>query len=276
MSGNVFFGWPNLIDDATLSGGSWEGDTPLSNLQSGDLSLWAHSTDDANASTKFDMDFGAAVATRVVAVPRSNLSQTSRIKVTWGTTSGGSDVADSGWLNAWAMTIGAGGILWPPSGSLGARYLTFVPTPTLAAVSARYIRVEFDDTSNANGRVSIARPWVGDGLVPAIGIALGMTDGMQDFATVNVALSGAIAANERHRLRKVALVLDHLTEAEATRIWAQQFDGGLAGEALYLLDLSDRATSQQYGFVGRMLDLTPLRYPRYRTRSIEIQMLERS
>lgn len=273
---NVFLGYPNLIDDATLSGGSWEGDAPLTNLQSGDLSRWAYSTDDANASTKLDLTFAAAVTTRVVAVPRSNLSQASRIKATWGSSLGGAEVATTGWLDAWALTIGAGGVSWPASGSLGARFLTFVATPTLAAVSAQYIRIELDDTANTTGRVSIARPWVGDGLVPAINASYGLTDGMQDVSTINVALSGAVAANERHRLRKVALQLEHLTVAEATRVWAMQFDGGLAGEALYLLDLADRGPSQQYGFLGRLLDLVPLRFPRYRTRSIEIQMMERS
>ena len=49
---------------------------------------------------------------------------------------------------------------------------------------------------------------------------------------------------------------------------------GLAGEALYLLDLASRGTSQQYGFVGRLLELAQLRWPRYRTRSIEVQMIE--
>ncbi len=43
--------------------------------------------------------------------------------MSWGTTSGGNDVATSGWVSAWAITIAYGGTEWPTTGSLGRDFL---------------------------------------------------------------------------------------------------------------------------------------------------------
>jgi hypothetical protein len=83
---NVLIGAPIFSDvgvllTPTLSGGSWEAGNPLTNLQ--DRRLWkvARSSDDAETSTRVQVDLGADRAVRVVCIPKHTVSSAGQWRV---------------------------------------------------------------------------------------------------------------------------------------------------------------------------------------------------
>lgn len=79
--GRMGIGYPNRIDAATLSGGSWEASLPRDNLKTRYLSQVARSTDDALASTKFTADLGSDRVIRSVGLMSHNLSLAALVRV---------------------------------------------------------------------------------------------------------------------------------------------------------------------------------------------------
>lgn len=269
---NIFLGWPNRGDAATITGGSWEADLPVSNVQQRAASLAARSTDDAKASTQFDLDFGAAIATRAVALVATNLSQAALIKVSWGTSSGGSQVATTGWVSAFPITIAYGGIEWPSTGSLGAEFIVFAATNP--AASARYVRVEIDDTLNADGFVSIGRLWIGDGFMPTYNAVYGLERWRDSVSETAQTMSGVTVSNRRRNLRATRFALELLSVAEANVIDELTRRQDVTDEVLFLPDMSRREVSQQYGFLARCKAVPRLILPSYMRRSTIVELAE--
>lgn len=269
---NVYFGWPNRLDAATLSGGSWEADLPLANLQTRALSLVARSTDDATASTKFDIDFGTARAHLAVALIRTNLSADALVKASWGTSLGGAQVYTTGWVNAFAVTIAAEGIEWPATGSLGASMI--VPLAPAAGTSARYLRIEIDDTSNADGYVEIGRVFAGSGLHPTHNPVYGLDRGWDDPSIVDQNMAGSMAATKFSPIRTVRMALELLSVAEGDLVHEMQRRQGVVDEVLFLHDRTDRAVAQQHGYLARMKAMPRLLLPSYLRRSTVFELTE--
>ena len=244
----------------------------MTNVQQRAISLAARSTDDANASTKFDIDNGSAKLTRAVALIGTNLSQAALVKVSWGTTLGGAEVATSGWVSAFAVPVAYGGIEWPASGSLGAEFIVYVATTP--AASARYIRVEIDDTANADGYVQIGRLWVGDGFEPTYNAVYGMERGWDDFSTLDTNVAGSLAAHKRRPRRTTKFALELMSVAEGHTLTELMRRQGLVDEVLYLPDLARRDDSQRYGFVARLKALQNIVLPSYLRRSTLVELIE--
>ena len=114
--GVCFLGWPNRIDDATLTGGSWDSSLPLANLKTRQITKVARTADDATASTKFLADLGEARSLLAVALVNHNLSSAAQWRVLLGTTSGGSEVYAGAWVNAWRLTFDSDMLEWGDSG----------------------------------------------------------------------------------------------------------------------------------------------------------------
>ena len=193
--------------------------------------------------------------------------------MSWGTTSGGNDVATSGWVSAWAITIAYGGTEWPTTGSLGRDFL--VGWALAAAVSARYIYFEVDDNANADGYLDFARLFVSDGIEPAVNAEYGMADDRADFSTVIRNQNGSPAMNAIERkARKVELQFADLTLEEGD--WFDELGrrDGLTAEVLYLFDISDRARTQRYGFIGTLAIMPRLNFPRHLRRAVNVSLIE--
>lgn len=79
--GSVRLGFPLWSDvgvsySPSLSGGSWSGSLPLTNLQDRDLSKVARSSDDALSSTRLHWDLGVARSVGLYAIPKWTVSKT--------------------------------------------------------------------------------------------------------------------------------------------------------------------------------------------------------
>lgn len=115
--------------------------------------------------------------------------------------------------------------------------------------------------------VQIGRMFVGSGFSPDYNAAPGLQDAWSDLSAVEFSDSGAMFANARRRRRSVSFVLRALSHDESAIIHEMQRRLGTFGEVLYLPDPADYATSQRYGFIGRLRELSPIEYPWPRIRS---------
>lgn len=79
--GNCVLGFPIYSDDSVsytpeITGGDWESDLPLSNLQDRRLAKVARSSDAQLASTRMHVDLETARSVGIIAVPKHNFSKT--------------------------------------------------------------------------------------------------------------------------------------------------------------------------------------------------------
>ena len=67
-------GFPNRVDSATLSGGSWYASLPLNNLKNRTIGRVARTTNTALASTQFNIDFGRTRSTAIFGLINNNIT----------------------------------------------------------------------------------------------------------------------------------------------------------------------------------------------------------
>lgn len=279
---NVYIGWPNRVAEATLTGGSWESSLPRSNLATERRTQVARTTDDALASTKVLLDLGQARSLRGLAAINHNCSSAALWRITLGTTSGGSEVYSSGWINVWQMAFDGDLIEWEQAGWWeGITDDEYLRAPYAAVhvmsqfYSARYATIEFDDTANADGYLQIGRLFIGGGLVPTYNYSYDAADGWEDPSTVERGDAGGEFAVVRPKLRTARFSLDWLTPAEAEYVHEMHRRVGTTGDVLYVPDATDADTAQRYGFVGRLRALSPITYPHARTRANAFEVVEK-
>lgn len=260
---NILIGDRNWFASATLSGGSWSSDWPLTKMQSDDFSAPAISTDDATASTKFQWDFGAAKSVDAFLMPAHNLSTAALVKLSLGTSAGGSEVYAGSWVSAYSVT---------DADRNGTSHMVVIPFTT--SQSARYGKLEIDDTANADGCVEIGYVWCGEGFRPAYNASYGLQDRLLDASEVDRTYNGRRLAASRRRWRSVSFVLEWLTHAEAARVHEMQRRYGITEPLAYLPDPASAETCQRYGFIGALSELSPIDYPYVSTRHAGFQIEE--
>lgn len=277
--GNILISWPNRIDTATLSGGSWG--LPLTNLQNRDQWLVARSNGLSTSDTKFDIDFGVIRNVRAVALANHNLSQTATWRISLGTTAGGTDIYTSNWQSVWMITFDSDLMEWEDAsvweGVVDQDYLNH---PYLAVFvlpdwyNTRYVTIEIADTSNIDGYVDIGRVFVGGGFTPRYNPEYGLQDSWEDKTEIVEMASGATHAVVKKRYRKVQFVLPWLSQTEAAIVYEIQRRQGVYGEILYIPDLSDQQLNQRYGMLGRLTEMSAIEYPFYNNRQCGFNIKE--
>lgn len=259
----LLIGYGNLVESATLSGGTWSTAAPRANVATWPLADTARTSSATTTATTLTLDHGSATAARVLAIMGHNLSAAATVRWMRGTTSGGSDVADTGAVDAWAIT---------PRTTGGHHVLLWQTADTWA----RYDTVEIDDTANAAGYVEIGRLFVGPAVRPTYGQSYGLQDGLIDLSTSSRAEDGALWVAQRRTLRQVSLVMEGLALDVGDALHEMLRTHGATAEVVYLFDTADAAATQRYGFVGTAAEMTPLEYPYYRMRKLPLRITERA
>jgi hypothetical protein len=265
VAASILLGYGNRIGSATITGGSWLAGAPASNVGTWPLAETARSNSALTTSTKLRINHGAAVAARVLVLARHNLSAAATVRWMRGTTAGGSDVADSGAINAWSFS---------PRAYDGAVYDVQLIQAT--QTSAQYDEIEIADTGNAAGYVELGRVFIGPAFAPAIGPSYGLRDGHSDLSTVGRAHSGAQWVAPSRRLRTAAFTLPYLSLAEGGDLHQMEQIEGLTGEVAYLPHVSKPAMRQQYGFVGLSRELSGIEYPYFRAQAKALSIEQRA
>jgi hypothetical protein len=250
---NLQLGYNNLIDAATLSGGSWEATLPLANLQDRAsfqgapilLSKVARSTDDAAASSLVNIDLGSAKSVQAFGAIGTNISAsgaTYRLRLSNDNTFATS-LYDSGTVSANAQT---------PDLILG----------LASAVTARYGRLEITDTSNADGYLDIGRLFIGPSLAPADNYSKGAEMGYQSSTKVQQSLGGVDYFDVRPGRRLFEFALDYLTDPEAFNQALELLRiCDIHGEVLLIRDPADITYNQARHYLGRLEQLSPIKNP---------------
>jgi hypothetical protein len=242
---NLILGYNNLIDAATLSGGSWNGALPLSNLKTRYLSQVARSTNDDAASTLINIDLGSAKSVQAFGAIRMNISASGATYRLRGSTVSNfaTSVYDSGVVSANAQTPDL--IIGLPS-----------------AVVARYWRFEIVDTANAAGYVQIGRLFIGPALAPTDNYSKGAELGYQSRSSVAQSVGGVDHFDKRPGRRLFSFALGWLTEAEAfSHVLELQRICDIHGEVLLIRDPADTTYNQQRHFLGRLQQLSTVKNP---------------
>lgn len=261
---NMLLGWPNRIDGSTLSGGGW---TSLTNVQTKDSNEWATSTDATTSNTQFDIDLGTTNYTlRAVSLHNHNLSVAAQWRITIGTSSGASDVYDSGFISVWQVAFDndlaefESTAYWQELISNQNIKSSFSVISALgnASYSDRYVRIEIDDTGNSDGYITIGRVGVWGGIQPAVNASWGAQNNWEDISEISKSLAGELIYYKRRLFRTADITFDWLTDAEAANVYELMRRQGQTGEVLFVYDPADMAKTQRYGFRGRLRRLSPL------------------
>lgn len=278
---NAYIGWPNRIDEATLSGGGWNASLPLANLQTRQVTEPARSTSAALTNTKFDSDFGRLRPFRGFALVNHNLSIDAKWRITLGGTFGGSEVLDSGWLDVWRLTFDDDLFEWGDAGWWeGASDDEYVRAPFAAihvadgSYSARYMRIEIDDAGNTDGYVQIGRVFAGGGIVPTYNMSYGYSEQWESMSTVTEAESGSEFFSGGRGYRVARPSFEVLSASEVRTLTEMQRRLGVTGEVLWGPNPADAEHMQRFGFLARMRTLSPIEYPYYNIHRQAFEMKE--
>lgn len=287
---NLLIGWPNRIDEATLSGGSWQAAMPLANLKNRTLGIKARSTDDANPSTKMTINLLTGRSVRALALANHNLSAPARVRViaTEGDPAGtpGATLYDSGWRDAWDFGYGAWSVerfdwaddrFW--SGGFLAEEITGYRAtwvhPLPADVLAQWWQVQIDDTANPAGYVELGRVFIGECWQPAYNASYGASIGYVSRTDVEEARSGAEYFDTRSAYRVFSGALDWLSEDEAmSRAMEMQRRMDVSGEALFIYDPDDTRNLIRSSFLGRLRRLSAIEHPYLDTHKMALEIKE--
>jgi hypothetical protein len=271
---NVLIGFPNRADASTLSSGSWQATLPLSNLKHRTLGKVARSTDDALASTKFDIDMNTTTKPiDVLAFVNHNLSLQAKFRIRASTVSNfATTTYDSGWTDVWPQVYTIETIIsWYSESFWSLKYtqeeiegytrslIHILPSTQVS----RYWRIEFDDTLNSDGYVQIGRLFLSQLWEPSENAANGaLTLGWETDTDVQKAIGGAEYFQKRTPRRVVKFTLDVLTQDEAlANAFEIQRRAGIDQEVLYIHDSADTVHQLRRRFLGRVRQLSAIEYP---------------
>lgn len=245
---NMILGYRFHSDAATLSGGSWSVTLPLVNLQNKEIPKIARTIDTALASTQFDVDLGGQELIAQLVLVKHNATPTARWRVrigddpTFGTT-----LYDSGFNDIWPeiMPFGEGDwgeFAW--GGRLSVEEASTYPTYAFvllsAAVRARYLRVEIEDTGNPAGYVEIGRLLVFKGWTPTFNLSQGWTIEQVDESPRQRSKGKQLYVDQEPRYRRLELALEYNDEDEMLS-QAYEIDRfkGLSGDLMVVVDPDD-------------------------------------
>lgn len=278
--------WPNYIDKATLSGGSWVSSFPLSHMQDRRLAVVSRSNSTDPADTQFIVTLNRRRPVRCVAVAAHNLSVSATVRIRVYRDAARTDLIwDSGETWVWPAVYGLSDVVWGDENFWNRRptqedQASFTPLMTVfpdVDTTAEAVHVELFDSSNSDGFVSIGRPLIADAWQPIFNASYGIQHGYDTGTEVTQAsdMQRTEYFDAVTPKRTVSLSLKHLDVNEAfMRLHRLQRTQDISGEVIYLFSL--RATPENFArtMLARQQSLDPLTHPYYATHEANLDLLE--
>jgi hypothetical protein len=264
---SVLIGFPNRIDVATLSGGSWEPLLPLQNLQTRAIAQVARTTNDTASSSVIVADNTTARNFRIFALINHNLSQSATWRVKLGTSSGGAQVYDTGVKQVWNMDF-TDILPWESTGWwTGVAEDDFIRTPYVAIVAlpdvytARYWEISITDESNDDGYIQIGRIFAGPAFQAENDASSGMPCRWVDLSETTRSESGALWGVSRPAYRMSDMLFPVLTADEGKWLHDIQRQARTTQEVMFCPFPGDDDLNQHYSFLGRLREMTAIEFP---------------
>lgn len=269
MASRTLIAYGNRIDEATLSGGSWNASLPMANLQNRLIAKVARSSNATLAATKFDIDLGRARRIGMLALIGHNLTVVAKVRIRGDDASDfATPLYDSGWVDVWPSGMIPPELLeWEDDnfwlGTLSDQARAGYQAPFIHRVttlpSLRYWRVEIDDTTNSDGYIQIGRAFLADVWNPTYGPVVGASIAIDDQTPVESSIGGSEYFDVRAKPRVHRIDLRCMTKTEAySRVLDLQNLLGISGEILIDPDYADQENKPRRAFVGRMRSLAPV------------------
>lgn len=265
---NGFLSYVNRVDSATLSGGDWETDLPLTYLQNRRQTKVARSASADADDTVIIMDYGQSVYNQVIAAIATNLENDGEFRWDCSDDSGFSSVnADTGWLDVYDAIYASSELefeddnWWtgkPSETDLNAYRRNLIYSSD-SFFTGRYHRLRLRNTGNAAGYLDIGRLWNGPIWRFDVNFTNGSSYTFDPRSAVEEAPSGAEFFDVRGSKRGVSLSLDFLSKAEAfSRVHDMNTKIGITGEVLVVPDDEDNENMFRQSFLGRLTRLAPI------------------
>ncbi|WP_353979387.1 hypothetical protein [Salinicola endophyticus] len=282
----VVLGWPNYIEDATLSGGAYVDTLPLANVQERRFSVVAKTAGLDPAATQFTLVLPQRRPVSVVAIPAHNMSAAAQVRVRVYRDQAGADLVwDSGRRDVWPIVYGIGDVVWGNSNFWNRRMQeetrrSYTPLLTVflddQQIASR-IHVELFDESNLDGALTLGRVFVSDAWQPEYNMSLGPQYGYDSGTEVTTARDASRTEYfERFTpKRTVQLSLDWLSENEAfLRIHRLQRTQDIVGEVLFVQSVKPSPIEFARSMIARQASLDPLVHPYQTTYTNQLNLQE--
>lgn len=259
MANNFILAYPNRIDASgvVFSGGSWEADLPLVNLQDTYLSKVARSTNAVKANTKFDINLGTNRYVQIFALLMHNVSTTGKIRVrAWQEAGHTNLIYDSEWKDAWPMVYQPGQVEWENDNFWTLSWLPNTRYPIFHLLilneSAQYWEVEIDDEENTDGYIQAGRLVMGSVWQPLHNYSYGSGIVWKTNTLVDRTPGGVDDFDDRPSQRIQRLSIDHLTNEEAFGMLMDiQKEIDISGEVFFIADAEDTINLLRRSFLAR-------------------------
>lgn len=280
----------NVVDDATLAGGSPVATMPLENLQDPQLGVkWRT----LNLAPSFKVDFEDVSVVRVVSLAHHNIGIDGKIRIrgsedpAFPVTSvgvigspmglslmftyagGGATVNDTGWLDVWPPVYNTEDLEWEADNFWSGKFLKedIEAYNTFTVMLPQDVRVhhwliEIDDPGNDDGFIEAGRLFMAPKWQPVYNANFGATLGWETGTEVQSSLSGAEYFDVKTPYRVAQMRFDLMTESEGlSGPFEIMRKCGIHGEILFMWDPDDTIHAARRQFLGRFRVLNPLEFP---------------
>jgi len=210
MSESILFGHPNEIDAATVAGGSWTSDQPVTEVQDKIINRRARSSSLSKSDAQIDIDLSLKTKILCVAIIGHQIRPDAKWRVeAFSDSARTSQVYDSGFVFAWQSSDNSDKA-WDESG-----YPTARPNPSeveninwplvhtiLSGQYEKYWRITIDDSNNADGFVEVGRVFIGFAWQAPVSFSDGTNEGWNDDSDIEQSFSGVEFFRTRTTFRR--------------------------------------------------------------------------
>lgn len=277
-------GFPNRVDRAALSGGSFYPRLPLENLKDRLIGRPARTTDTALASSMFVVDLGRTAKVQDVTLRGHNLTLAAKYRICASNSADFSSLLyDSDWKLVWPVVFPWETLEWEDDNFWSGQYTEEEMdgyTPELGhtlpeSKVARYWRIELDDRANPKGYIQLGRLFIGPVWQPEINMSYGASIEWVPNTDVQTSRSGAEYFDRRSAYRLAKFSLDWLEQDEAfAKAFELQRQAGIDREVLFIHDPDDKEHAMRRRFLGRLQSLNPILYPQFDVNSTAFEVKE--
>ena len=283
---NITFGYPNRVEEGTLSGGGWMSSLPLSNVKDRVIAHVARSNGLLTSDCQFDVDLTQLRWIGALGLMGHNLTVAAKVRLRGADSQANLTAApayDSGWVSVWPSGVIPQELLeWEDDnfwlGTLTSEQRAAYNTPfvhTFGRTSQRWWRVEIDDTGNSAGYVQIGRLFLSDIWTTSYNYSYGSEISVEDRSGVEESQGGVEYFDSQAKYRTFRVNLDWLSETEAySRMLEIQRMLGVRGELLVIPDSSDSTNGFRRTLVGRLTRVNPISHPNYGTYRVSMDIKE--
>lgn len=281
---NLILGFPNRIDEATLSGGSWEASLPLTNLQDRRLAKVARSTDLNTTSTQFAIDLTKDRKIKIVVLVNHNLTIDAAYRVTIASDAGFTSIIyQTSWNDVWGSVYDSLNLEWEDEnfwlGNLTeeerASFTSNLIVVLPSVYVGRYIKVEVDDQTNTSNYIQIGRCFVSEQWQVTNNILYGASLGYETNTQVESSLDDTEYFDVRNNYRVFRFELESYNYDEGhQKLLDVSRSVGVDKEVFVVPDPDDTANMIRRAFLGRLKTLNPITYPYYNTNRAGFEIKE--